>query len=310
LRRRSAIRNGIIAAGLIGAPGISFVLYYYFLFDHGVWKVFQTLGALNPVEGLLTWGVLLPLGAWGWYVAPSRLRPLATILALWCIVGVCGTVLNLYQGSRLTTGVTLPIGGLFAIGLMGYHTGVRRRWLIAASFGLICQYLFLLIALLSGSATHLYNDASQEQAVQWLAQHGTARDVVLAPFMFGNVVTEASRAHVVAGEYDQTYDFAVRYPQLQAFYGATSTTTARLQALKATGATLVVYDGHNGDEGPFDPRRLPELHTVFVSGDVAILRVPPGLRLHKACDCGRSALTGRPQGLRQRLHGTDPPTKA
>jgi hypothetical protein len=193
------------------------------------------------------------------------------------VCGVCCTVLNLYQGSRLTTGVTLPIGGLFAIGLFQFGSGVRRRWLIAVSFGLICQYLFLLTALLSGNAPHLYNNASQEQALQWLASHCTEHDVLLAPFLFGNVVPEASRVHVVAGEYDQTYDFAVRYPQLQTFYGATSTIASRLHVLKATGATLVVYDGHNGAEGPFDPRGLPGLRSVFTSGDVAILRVPPGL---------------------------------
>jgi hypothetical protein len=276
-QRLSALRRGILVGGAIGAPGVPFALYYYALFNQSMWKGFQHLSPLNPLEGLLTWGLLLPLAVWGWRAAPPSLRPLATILALWCVCAVCCTVLNFYQGSRLTTGVTLPIGGLFAIGLMRYSSTVRRHWLEALSVSVVCQYLFLLTALLNGNATHLYNNAAQEAALQWLARHGSPRDVVLAPFFFGNVVTEASRVRVVAGGYDQTGDFAVRYPQLQTFFGASSTTASRLRALRATSATLVVYDGHDPYEGPFDPRVLPGLRTVFARGDVAILRVPPGI---------------------------------
>jgi hypothetical protein len=276
-QRLSALRRGLLVGGVVGGPGVPFALYYYFLFNHGTWKGFQHLSPLNPLEGLLTWGVLVPLGIWGWRMAPPSLRPLATILALWCMCAICGTALNLYQGSRLTTGVTLPIGGLFAMGLMRYSFTVRRHWLEALSVSLVCQYLFLLTALLNGNAKHLYNNAAQEQALQWLALHGNTRDVVLAPFFFGNVATEASPVRVVAGGYDQTYDFAMRYPQLQTFFGASSTTAERLHVLRATSATLVVYDGHNPYEGPFDPQNLPGLRTVFVRGDVAILRVPPGM---------------------------------
>ncbi len=75
---------------------------------------------------------------------------------------------------------------------------------------------------------------------------------------------------------DQTYDLAVRYPEVLAFYGSLSSRQVRMAALRATDATLVVYDGEDGLEGPFDPRTLPALQIVFLYGDVAIMRVRPG----------------------------------
>jgi hypothetical protein len=255
---------------IAGGP---FVLYYLYVFSHGVWRVFQQLGALNPAEALLTWGVFLPLAVWGWRAAPPAARPLADLLALWCLCAVAGTVLNIWQGSRLATGLNLPIGMLIALGLVGRREVVRRRWLMALGLGLICQYLFLLSALLGGDATHLYNSPQEEQALRWLGAHAGPRDVVLAPFLFGNVLPEASSARVVAGEYDQTYDFAVRYPQLQIFYSPQSTLPDRLRVLRDTGATLVVYDAQKPQEGAFDPRGMPGVRTVFSAGDVAVLRV-------------------------------------
>jgi len=273
--RSKAIPRVLAACSAIAAPGIACSLYYYVLFDGSVWAVFKGQSQVSLAERLLDWGLLLPLGIWGWRRAPRAVRPLATMLALWSLCAVVGSTLNVYQGSRLGIALTLPLGGLFALGLTGRAAATKRRWLAVLGFSLLCQYAFLLPTLLVGSQTYLYDSAPQEQALQWLARHTTPSDVVLAPLFFGNVVPERLNVHVVAGEYYQTYDFSLRYPQLQTFYGATSTTAARLSALHATCATLVVYDGSDTFEGPFDPRGLPGLRTVFVSGDVAILRVLP-----------------------------------
>jgi hypothetical protein len=271
--RRCVIVRMALATGSVAGVGVPFALYYWYVFGHGVWRVFQQLGSLDPAEGLLTWGVFLPLALWGWRTAPVTARPLADLLALWCVCAVAGTQLNVWQGSRLVTGINLPIGMLFALGLLRYGAAVRRRWLLALGLGLACQYLFLLSALLQGHASHLYNATPQEQAVRWLAAHAGPRDVVLAPLFFGNIVPEASVAHVVAGEYDQTYDYAVRYPQLLTFYNPRSTDAAREQVLRATGATFVVYDADDYQEGSFDPRGMQGLRVVFASSGVAVLRV-------------------------------------
>jgi len=258
-------------------PAVPFILYYYLLFNYTVWRIFQNIHGLDPMEGLLTWGLLLPLAWWGWRKAPAQARPLADMLAIWCLCAVIGTVLNIWQSSRLSTGINLVIGALFALGLLRPEIALqtRRRWLLALSFGLACQYLFLLTALWQGHASHLYNSPAKDQALRWLALHTTSHDVVLAPFFFGNVAVERMPAHVVAGDYDLTVDFPQRYPQLQTFFDANTATATRLKTLRATHATFVVYDPEDPQEGAFDPRTLPNLQTAFTAGDITVLHVVP-----------------------------------
>jgi hypothetical protein len=258
---------------MIAAPGIAFAAYYFALFDHGVWSVFKQSSQESALEALLDWGFLLPAAVWAWCLASRDLRPLRALLGLWCVIAIGGWALNLYQGTRLTNGITIPIGGLIGLAALELSPLARRRIFAAVSASLVCQYLFLLTSLLQGNSAPLYNSAAEERALHWLAQNGTPNDVVLAPFRFGNVIPERSTVHVVAGHGDQTYDLDIRGPELATFFGARSTVAQRLQVLRETGATLVAYDGSDLDEGPFDPRGLPGLRVVFAGGNVAILRV-------------------------------------
>jgi hypothetical protein len=267
----------LLPLGAIALPGCAFALYYEWVFQQPMWRQFQQIGALNPIEALLTWGALLPLAWWGWRRAAPTARPLADVLWLWCVCAAIGTWLNFMQGSRLPTGLLLPIGALVGLGLSqrSMAPASRRRWLLALSLGLVCQYLFLLTALLGGNAPHLYVTAARERALIWLAQHTTARDVILAPYAFGNIVPTAARAHVVEGDYDHTWDYAVRRVQVQRFYGSATAMAAREQTLRATRADYVIYDGQDADDGPFDPSHLPGLRVAYAAGGVTVLRVMP-----------------------------------
>ena len=270
------IRHVAIVCGAIAAPGLAFALYYYALLDHGVWAGLWQLGRESTIGSLFDWGFLLPAAAWGWYAAPSETRPLKVLLGLWCAIAAGGWVLNLYQSTRLTDGITIPLGGLICLGTLRLATTARRRVFFIAGFSLVCQYLFLLSGLLQGNSASLYDTAGEEQAIQWLAHNAQPADVVLAPYLFGNVIPEGSAVHVVAGQNSQTYDLSIRYGQLTTFYGAASTVAQRLDVLRRTGATLVAYDGNDLAEGPYDPRGLPALRLVFAVGNVALLRVAPG----------------------------------
>ena len=260
---------------LLALPALPFVAYYLWLFHQPMYRQFSGTGPLSPMEGLLTWGALLPLAVWGWRRAGPHQRPLATALALWCGFVAIFTWPNLLQGSRYPTGVNLAIGALVGLGVLG--SGIATRWrvrlLLALGLGLICQYLFLLGALAGGSAPHLYLSPSQSGAVRWLAGHAGLHDVVLAPFAFGNVLPGFCRCRVVVGEYSHTWDFRVRFDQMQAFFDPTTTPQARRALLRAAGATYVVWDPMGSLNGQFDPRGMSGLRIVFDSQAAAVLQL-------------------------------------
>ena len=261
-------------AALLALPALPFASYYLWLFHQPMYRQFNGTGPLNPMEGLLTWGALLPLAAWGWRRAEPAGRPLAAVLALWCGFVAIFTWPNLLQGSRYPTGVNLAIGALVGLGVLGSGMAVRwrARLLLALGLGLICQYLFLLAALAGGSAPHLYLSPSQAGAVDWLAAHAGPDGVVLAPFTLGNVLPGFCRCRVVVGEYSHTWDFRVRFDQMQAFFDPATTTQARRALLRATRATYVVWDPVGSLNGQFDPRGMPGLRLVFNSQAAAVLQ--------------------------------------
>jgi hypothetical protein len=224
---------------------------------------------------LLQWGAVLPLGAWGWYAAPARARPLAHLLALWCCCAVGGMLLPFWQGFRFSTGLTTMVGALFALGVLstGWSLRLRARVWLFVSLGALIHVLFTLSVLAAGRAPYLYRSAGEEHAMRWLGAHTSVHDVVLAPLGFSNSLASFAAARIVEGHEFLTFDMRLRERQSRVFYGATGSTTGRLAALRATGATYVVYDTHDAEDGPFDPRGLPGLRTVFVSGGVAVLLV-------------------------------------
>lgn len=256
-------------------PSMPLVLYYLLLFRHGIWAMsgLQQIGAPPAWEPVLVIGVLLPLAWWGWRAARPETRPLANALALWCCCAVLGRNLPFWQSIRLTDGISVPSGALFALGLLHLSVRVRMRWLILTALGAVTQYLFLLSVLVQGHVGHLYVTASQGQALRWLQEHAGPRDVVLSSYAFGNLIPEVASCHVVVGHPQLTLDIRRSEPEVRTFFGGSSTDAARQRVLWETGATLVVYDPETAAEGPFDPRGMPGLRTAFVAGNVAILIV-------------------------------------
>jgi hypothetical protein len=272
-------RRWVLLAGvLLVLPAFPIALYYHQLFSSNIWIHEQIVGGLQPMEGLLTWGLLLPLAIWGWWTAPAHLRPLVTVLAVWCCCAIVGTAINLWQSARMVTGINIFIGFSFALGMLRPRLAPvwRVRALALIGLGGICQYLYLLTALSHGNRPSLYTTQPEEVVVRWLGSHATTHDVVLAPVLFSNVVPEASWARVVAGEPDLGYDYDTRYPQVQTFFSPATPGATRLRILRDTGATLVVYDpyfSYGLDKGNSDPGGLPALHRVYAYGGLHVYRV-------------------------------------
>ena len=264
----------IALAAFICLPGLGFSAYYYHIFSSGPWAKggFQSVPDSSWSERLLNWGILLPFAWWGWRRAPAHARPLATALAIWACCAVVGSQLPLWQGDRLTVGISVPLGGLFALGLVGIHVRwfENRRWLLLLGAGAGCHYLFLCTALLSGGSPDLYATAEENRAAAWIATREPDA-VVMAPFGFANTLPIVAPARVVAGHGYQTLDLADRLRQLTIVYGPGRSATARARAAKASGATLLVFDQLDTQSGPFFARTLPGAREVYASAHIAVL---------------------------------------
>jgi hypothetical protein len=140
----------------------------------------------------------------------------------------------------------------------------------------VSYFVFLLLVLAPGNATHFYDTATRQSAFRWLAQNTTAADVVLAPYSFSNELPSVAPDRLVFGHPWQTLDFADKQQVVRTFYSFGQSATVRTQALHRTGATLVVYDSQDIEDGPFDPRTLTGLRIVYANAQVTILRVSNG----------------------------------
>jgi hypothetical protein len=262
---------------LILAPGVLLALYYYWVLHLGPWSAsdFTVISPPSLPEALITWGALSPMAYWGWRHAAPAARPLATVLAVWYVPAAVFSEVPLTEFFRYTMGLTMLCGGLFALGLSarGVPTRLRLRALDLAGLGAATQLLFLLSVLLAGRAPYLYITVSENAAFHWLAAHAHASDVVLAPMGFSNMAADYATCRFVTGYQTLTFDIRQRDQQLHLFYGRTTPPTLRLAVLRAVDPRYVVYDAADPEDGPADPRSVPELERVFAAPGIAIYAV-------------------------------------
>ena len=264
-----------VAALLI--PGLLVAAYYYWQLSFGGWAAsgLRYSGSRPLLEELLQWGVLVPMGVWGWRHASPATRPLAALLALWCGCALAGLWLPFWQGFRFSTGLNTMLGALFALGLFG--TGVRgrprTRLLLLVSLGTLTHLLFVLSILLPGRATQLYVPQGRIDAMRWLGSHARSGALVLAPLAFSNGLGALAPTRMATGHVFLTFDMPARERQLRILYGTDQPVAARLQMIRDTAASYVVYDRQDAEEGTFDPRSLPGLHIVYANAECAVLGV-------------------------------------
>lgn len=284
--RGSALARGVparlIDAGLLPVaalliPGLLVAAYYYWQLSFGGWAAsgLRYSGSRPLLEELLQWGVLVPLGVWGWRHASPATRPLAGLLALWCGCALAGLWLPFWQGFRFSTGLNTMLGALFALGLFGAGVRGRRRTrlLLLVSLGSLTHLLFVLSVLLPGRATQLYVPQGRIDAMRWLGSHARPDALVLAPLAFSNGLGARASTRMATGHVFLTFDMPARERQLRILYGTDQSAAARLQVVRATGASFVVYDRQDAEEGTFDPRSLPGLSIVYANAECAVLRV-------------------------------------
>jgi hypothetical protein len=276
-KRLQVLRQATPGIFLILLPGLVTAAYYFWQLRYGPWSasLLSATGQRPIAESLLQWGVTLPLGLWGWWRAPAAIRPLADALALWCCCALIGLILPFWQGFRFSTGITTMVGATFALGVLrtARSRPVRLRILLLASLGALVHLTFLVSVLLAGGARSLYASEQRDQAIQWIAQHTSERDVLLAAPGFSNGLVGMASCRVVAGHGFMTFDLPLRERQLSLFYGASTGVSERLAVLRATTADYVVYDAQDAENGPFDPRGLPGLRPLYANSEVAVYGV-------------------------------------
>jgi hypothetical protein len=110
-------------------------------------------------------------------------------------------------------------------------------------------------------------------AAEWLGDHSTAADVVMASTNFANPLAGDIDGRVVHGHIVATLRSDDKAAEVAAFYAPSATVAERSRLLAETGATLVALGPSERALGGTDLSQQPELSLVYDQAGVEFLRV-------------------------------------
>lgn len=282
-QRRAIPWRLVIAAGLVLAPMLPLLFYYGFWATRDeLWAFLQVqhnvIPSPSPLALLLSWGLIAPLAvAGGWRWLRERRDPLTPV---WAIVQVCMLYLPLPYAGRFLLAVVVPVGTLAGYGLevvvlpwlwqrgrenfwqklsANPYASLRRLILILTLPSTLLVILFLTQVAAVRSDYPLFLPEADAQAVDWLADHTTADDVVLADYPVGNYLPGRAAARVFAGQYFLTLNMEEKLADVAAFWQPETTAVWREQFLADWGITLVyagTYEQALGATAVTPPGRL------------------------------------------------------
>ncbi len=281
---------------LLAATLLPFVFYY------GVWtrrdaNWASTHVTNNVIPSPTPWAMLLAFGLVGLlalYGAVLWLRQKREPFVLvWAGVQFLLLYFPVPYAGRFLMGLIVPVGTLAGYGLEAgllpwlagrlntpfWHSvsteplaTVRRVLLILTVPSTLMVVLFLCQVAFVRADYPLFLPQADETAVQWLAAHTTAEDVVFAAYPVGNYLPRVSPARVFLGQPFVTVEMDKKLA-LQAQFWQPETSEAWRQAFLAEWGITYVYVGSY--ERPLRPQNSPlpgEL--VYTNDGVEIYAIP------------------------------------
>ncbi|MGE0448472.1 MAG: hypothetical protein AB7Q29_02700 [Vicinamibacterales bacterium] len=293
----------LVAAGLaMAACAAPLVAYYVRLtsFDplwHSVLAQYANAGVWTPAPHhlLVLMGVPLVLAIVGAFVSPPRNAADRYVLT-WACVGTGLIYLPVVYQVKMLAGWQLPLAVLAARGWrVQVQPIVERVWSAVASrsrprrrpvLGVVA--LALLIAPtnvylfawrfvdLARVRSPYYFTRDEADAFDWLAEHATPADVVLAPLATGRLVPGYSGRRTMLAHWAMTNKYFEREAQVARFFSPAVADAWRRWLLEREGVTIVVWTAAAGDAGIYDPSGSAMFERVFTSPGVQVFRVTAG----------------------------------
>jgi hypothetical protein len=158
---------------------------------------------------------------------------------------------------------------------------IRRwqRWTIGVVVVLLVPtYVFLIVGNVMSALTHdklYYYDRDLLAAAEWLEQHGSYDDGVLAAYSTSTIIPTIADVRVLAGHHTETAWVEERKTEIQKFFQAGTPDEWRRDLLKRFGLTYVLYGLDERALGDFDPAQAIYLREVFSAGNIHLYQAAP-----------------------------------
>jgi hypothetical protein len=300
LERRIVWRQlkAVIIAGAIALP---MIIYAAIVFAtdpvYGQWTIAQVTTSAAPWFYLLSYGIPLALAIPGWIYAVRQRESGLLFLALWMICIPLLIYAPTIAQRRLIESWQIVLSVIASYGLivvllpafrrsrlirqLARHEARRirrwQRWAINLLVALmIPTYMFMLLWSLIAAASHdrlFYYDRHVYDVAQWLEQHGTYDDGVIAAYSTSTLVPTLADVRVLAGHETETAWVDERRAELRQFFQGDTSDVWRRDLLQRFALTYVFYGPDERALGSFDPAQAPYLKLVFESGDVRLYHV-------------------------------------
>jgi hypothetical protein len=277
-------RRAWLAALLAGVAAAPMVVYSALVFSADpFWSA--TYGAQNVMPSPPPWalpmdyGLVLIAAPLAWPIVKRWPAERRWLMLLWIGLGFVWMYAPVPFQRRLSFGVQPALAVLAAIGLVHLNVRVRSRRLVnyVAAVAGVSTSVFVYVALLASAVAneptpvYLWTRA-EANAAEWLGDHSTAGDVVLASNAYANPLAGSIDGGVVEGHTVATLDSHAKEALVQEFYGARTSTPERERLLQASGATVVAFGPHERALGATSLEGL-SLDVIYDRDGVELFRV-------------------------------------
>lgn len=278
-----------ILAGLAAAPMAvySLLLYQRDPFWSGTYSAQNLMPSPAPWSLPLDFGLVLIAAPLAWpFVRHWPVERQRLILA-WISLGLLWMYLPVPYQRRFALGVQPGLAVLAAVGIVEANAWMRARRVgaakrrlfnyvvvVAATSTSLLVYLSVLASAVTNKPAEVYLWSRPEAAAaEWLGQHSTARDVVLASTQFANPLVGAIDGRVVHGHVVATLHSDDKAALVQRFFSADATPDDRAEILQESHATIVAFGPREREMGAIDLTAQPELEMIYDRDGVQLFRV-------------------------------------
>lgn len=278
-----------VMAGAAAAPmGLySLLLYARDPFWSGTYSVQNLMPAPAPWTLPFDYGLVLIAAPLAWSVVRTWSSDRRRLALVWIVGGLLWMYAPVPYQRRFGFGVQPMLAILAAIGLIVAHQWVARRgWgairrraltysvVLAATSTSVLVYLALIASAMTNKPVEVYLwTTSEATAADWLAQHSSASDVILASTELANPLVGVIDGRVVHGHIVATLRSDAKKALVERFFSVDATSAERTALLRQSGATLVAFGPYERALGASSLDDVSALERVYDRDGVSVYRV-------------------------------------
>jgi hypothetical protein len=268
---RKALIMGVISSPLVIYNIIGFLTDPYLK----GWAQQNIITSPPPLDYFLAYGLLLPFALAGIRKALQQARWTAYLLIAWLIIlpALAYAPTNLQR--RLPEGVWVVIVILATI-FLANRSDKNQRW-IRAIYGLSFLTTFLLIAgglfAVWQPGTPLYRPVGEVDMFNFLSEHATTGQVVLASFDTSNALPAWAPLRTIIGHGPESIHLKEIQPQAEQFYRSSSTDQTRMLLLEKFSIAYVIWGPIEQKLGSWNPAEANYLSKIYQDNGYSIFEV-------------------------------------